>query len=190
MKMTGDMETEAPPQDVLEKREAEASFFAREERILGDIAGGGVFKFRRGNQWAIDPETGEATYDPKFFEDKGHTRSQALFASFHEIRAHLVETAQLLSTPEGDKANKRLKQRREKKKRIHLWENIRQDIKGNRSILKIAPSLATQTQTLYKEKLFPVTDMTKQYKHLQFMDAIIRRAMVPGEEVKISPQID
>ena len=71
--MTGDMETEAPPQDVLEKREAEASFFAREERILGDIAGGGVFKFRRGNQWAIDPETGEATYDPKFFEDKGHT---------------------------------------------------------------------------------------------------------------------
>src|SRR3989344_1514322 len=190
MKMTGDMETEAPPQDVLEKREAEASFFAREERILGDIAGGGVFKFRRGNQWAIDPETGEATYDPKFFEDKGHTRSQALFASFHEIRAHLVETAQLLSTPEGDKANKRLKQRSEKKKRIHLWENIRQDIKGNRSILKIAPSLATQTQTLYKEKLFPVTDMTKQYKHLQFMDAIIRRAMVPGEEVKISPEIE
>lgn len=187
--MIGEMEADAP-QDVLGKREAEASFFAREERILGDIAGGGVFKFRRGNQWAINPETGEATYDPKFFEDKGYTRSQALFASFHEIRAHLVESAQLLSSPEGDKANQRLKQRSEKKKRIHLWENIRQDIKGNRSILKIAPSLDTQIQTLYKEKLFPVTDMTSQYKHLQFMDAIIRRAMVPGEEVKISPEIE
>jgi hypothetical protein len=62
--------------------EAIRSFFSEEERVLGDIAGGSGFTFKRGDGWAINPDTGEATYDPKFFEEKGYTPSQALFGSF------------------------------------------------------------------------------------------------------------
>lgn len=171
-------------------KEAAASFFAGEERILSDIAGNSNFRFKRGSQWAIDPETGNATYDPKFFEDRGYSGSQALFGAFHEIKAHMLELEDLLSTSQGRKAYEKLKSKSKKEQRFHLWRNIREDIKGNRAILRFAPALGEEVETLYREKLFPVTDFTHDPRHLQFMDAIIRRAMVPGEEVKISPEVE
>lgn len=89
--------------------EVARSFFQTEERVLNDIAGGAGFTFKRGEGWAINPETGEATYDPKFFEEKGYAPSQALFGAFHEIKCHLVETSELLNTPRGQEAHERLK---------------------------------------------------------------------------------
>lgn len=49
--------------------EGARAFFASEERILSDIAGGSRFTFKQGSEWAINPETGETTYNPKFFEE-------------------------------------------------------------------------------------------------------------------------
>lgn len=169
--------------------EAEQSFFAREERILSDLAGSSNFSFKRGQEWAIYPETGEATYDPNFFEKKGYTSSQALFASFHEIKCHLVETAELLNTPGGELAHKRLKARTEKRQRLHVWENCRTDIKGNLAIMQFAPALREDIETVYREKLWPETDLTDKPRHLQFMYAILRDKMVPDEETKIDPAV-
>lgn len=165
------------------------SFFSNEGRILNDIAGGSVFNFRRGKNWSIDPETGNATYDPKFFEEQGYTPSQALFASFHELRCHLVETAQLLETRQGQREYSRLKSRSRKQKWRHIWDNCRTDAKGNLAIVSFAPSLTEDTRTLYREKLFPETDLTDKPKHLQFMYAVLRQAMLPGEEVVIDPAV-
>jgi len=168
---------------------AEQSFFAREERILSDLAGSSNFSFKRGKEWAIYPETGEATYDPKFFEEKGYTPSQSLFASFHEIKCHLVETAELLNAKGGEVAHKRLKAREERRQRLHVWENCRTDTKGNLAIMQFAPSLREDIETVYREKLWPETDLTDKPRHLQFMYAILRESMVPGEETTIDPAV-
>jgi hypothetical protein len=164
-------------------------FFAKEDRILNDIAGGSVFTFRRGKKWAIDSEKGEATYDPKFFEEKGYTPSQALIGAFHEIRSHLVETAEIMDRRGGDVAWQRLKSRVEKTPWLHMWENHRTDIKGNRAIASFAPSLTQEMRRLYREKLWPETDFTDRSKHVQFMYAVLRQAMVPNEPVVIDPEV-
>src|SRR3989344_4614163 len=165
------------------------AFLTGEERILNDIAGGAGFTFKRGDGWAINPETGEATYDPKFFEEKGYTPSQALFGAFHEIKCHLVETSELLGTPRGQEAHERLKDRIKVKPRLHIWENCRTDVKGNLAITRFAPSLAEDVEAVYREKLWPETDLTSKPKHLQFMYSILRTAMVPDEEVTVDPKV-
>lgn len=167
----------------------EHSFFREEERILSDIAGASGFTFKRGEGWAINPETGEATYDPKFFEERGYTPSQALFGAFHEIKCHLVETAELLNAPGGAQAHERLKDRTKEKPRLHIWENCRTDIKGNQAIMRFAPSLADDVETVYREKLWPETDLTDKPRHLQFMYAVLRTGMVPGEQVQVDPMV-
>lgn len=170
-------------------QEKAGSFFADEERILNDLAGGSAFSFRRGDKWAINPETGEAIYDPKFFEDKGYTPSQALFGAFHEIKCHLVELTDLLDRRGGREAYDRLKERTRTKKRLHLWDNCREDIKGNLAIIEFAPSLAQDVTALYREKLWPESDFTNRPRHLQFMYGVLRQAMVPDEEVIVDPQV-
>src|SRR3989338_683645 len=165
------------------------AFLTDEERILNDIAGGAGFTFKRGEGWAINPETGEATYDPNFFEEKGYTPSQALFCAFHEIKCHLVETSELLGTPRGQEAHERLKDRIKAKPRLHIWENCRTDVKGNFAITRFAPSLAEDVEAVYREKLWPETDLTSKPKHLQFMYSILRTAIVPDEQVTIDPEV-
>jgi hypothetical protein len=165
------------------------SFFSEEERVLGDIAGGSGFTFKRGDGWAINPDTGEATYDPKFFEEKGYTPSQALFGAFHELRCHLVETADLLNTPKGQQAYERLKAREKERQRLHIWENCRTDVKGNLAIMQFAPSLAGDVETVYREKLWPEADLTSKPRHLQFMYAVLRTSMIPDEQVVVDPLV-
>lgn len=165
------------------------SFFSEEERVLGDIAGGSGFTFKRGDGWAINPDTGEATYDPKFFEEKGYTPSQALFGAFHELRCHLVETADLLNTPEGQQAYERLKAREKERQRLHICENCRTDVKGNLAIMQFAPSLAGDVETVYREKLWPEADLTSKPRHLQFMYAVLRTSMIPDEQVVVDPLV-
>ena len=178
-----------PAEPLLPNEETVRSFFQNEERILNDIAGGTGFTFKRGEGWAINPETGEATYDPKFFEEKGYTPSQSLFGAFHEIKCHLVETSELLGTPRGQEAHERLKSRIKTKPRLHIWENCRTDVKGNLAITRFAPSLAEDVEAVYREKLWPETDLTSKPKHLQFMYSILRTAMVPDEQVTIDPEV-
>lgn len=165
------------------------AFFAQEEKILSDLAGSSHFFFRRGKGWSIDPETGESTYDPNFFQDKGFTASQALFASFHEIKCHFVEIAELRDREGGEEVYRKLKDRSQRKKRVHVWENCRTDIKGNLAIIQFAPSLAESAETLYREKLWPERDLTSKPRHLQFMYAILRESMVSSQQVSIDSKV-
>src|SRR4030067_3182319 len=94
-----------------------AAFVSQEQRILSNIAGSSGFSFREGDCWSINPDTGDTTYDTKFFTEKGYTPSQALFGALHEIKCHLVEIAELIDTPEGARAYEKLKQRIKSKER-------------------------------------------------------------------------
>jgi len=166
-----------------------AAFVSQEQRILSDIAGSSGFSFREGDCWSINPDTGDTTYDTKFFTEKGYTPSQALFGALHEIKCHLVETAELIDTPEGARAYERLKQRIKSKERVKIWENCRTDVKGNLAILGFAPSLSNDVETVYREKLWPETDFTNKPKHLQLMYAILRSSMVPNEDAVVDPVV-
>lgn len=183
------MENLSQPTEGQASAEAARSFFTEEGRVLNDIAGGSGFTFKKGDGWGINPETGEATYDPKFFEERGYTPGQALFGAFHEIKCHLVETADLLSTTGGSEAHERLKGRIKERPRLHIWENCRTDVKGNQAIMRFAPSLADEVETVYREKLWPETDLSDKPRHLQFMYAILRTNMVPDQEVQVDPMV-
>ena len=50
-----------PAPELPKTNEAVRSFFSEEERVLGDIAGGSGFTFKRGDGWAINPDTGGET---------------------------------------------------------------------------------------------------------------------------------
>ncbi len=166
------------------------AFLTGEERILNDIAGGAPFTFKRGEGWAINPETGEATYDPKFFEEKDYTPSQALFATFHEID-HLTELAQLLETEEGQRTWENLKAKKQRQERTHLlWNFVTRDPADNKRILTLAPALSEDLTKLYRGKLFPTTDFRDLPLHLQLIHAILRESMLPGEEVSVDPKVD
>lgn len=164
---------------------AAAAFFTQEDKVLNDIAGNSEFVFRKGESWAINPETGEATYDPGFFTDRGYNPSQSLFAAFHELRCHLVELSEILDQPGGEEEFDQLKKGEQSKKWLHIWENCRQDLKGNRAVLEIAPALANTVSDLYREKLWPENDFTHLPKHLQFIYAVLREGMLPDEQVKV-----
>lgn len=185
-----DMAEYEKPRGQLSGKEAAGSFFKNEKRILNDIAGGKGFTFKRGDGWSINPETGEATYDTRFFEEKGYTRSQALFGALHEIKCHLVEASELLSTSKGQEAYERLKERGSAKQRLSIWENCRTDVKGNLAIARFAPSLAKDMETVYREKLWPEKDFTSEPKHLQFMYSILRTAMVPDEKTVVDLEVE
>ncbi|OGH10269.1 MAG: hypothetical protein A2152_02680 [Candidatus Levybacteria bacterium RBG_16_35_6] len=166
-----------------------AAFVSQEQRILSNIAGSSGFSFREGDCWSINPDTGDTTYDTKFFTEKGYTPSQALFGALHEIKCHLVEIAELIDTPEGARAYEKLKQRIKSKERVKIWENCRTDVKGNLAILGFAPSLSNDVETVYREKLWPETNLTDKPKHLQLMYAILRSSMVPSEDIIVDPVV-
>lgn len=165
--------------------EAARSFFRGEERILRDIVRGTQFSFKRGEGWAINPETGEGTYDPRFFTEKGYHESQALFASLHEID-HVTELAELLETGKGRKIWENLKRKKQKQERTHLLHNcVTFDLADNKRVLQIAPSMSEDMTALYREKLFPVKDFRDQPMHLQMLNAILRKSMLPDESVAV-----
>ena len=166
---------------------AAETLLSQESRILNDIAGGSGFSFKKGSGWSINRETGEATYDTSFFEESGYSSSQALFGAMHELKCHLVVTAELIDTPNGANAYESLKIRMKEKKWLHVWENTRTDVKGNKAILKLAPSLEDEVKVLYKQKLWQESDFSKLPKHLQLMNSILRSSMVPEEAVKVDP---
>ncbi len=164
-------------------------YFQKESKLFNDLAQGSSFTFRKGDKWAINPETGEATFDPGFFEDKGYTPRHALFASAHELRSHLVELNRLLVEPGGKEAHAKLKAQVAVSERAQIWENCRQDIKGNKEILGLAPAMEQDVQELYADKLWPETDFTNLPQHLQFMYAILRGSMVPDQATQIDQEV-
>lgn len=164
------------------------TFFAAESRFITDIAQGLPVTFKPGNGWAVDCETGEASFDPSFFTEQGYTRAQAQFATAHEID-HVVELSGMLANSEGREIHERRKPLLLKKRRLHILQNSIKDIADNQRVIRRTPGLQPEIQRLYREKLFPSSDMRNKPNHLQFVDAIIRTSML-AEAVQVSPEVE
>jgi uncharacterized protein YegL len=166
----------------------EQGFFQEEERMLTDFAQIGSFVFKRGKGWAINPENGEATYDPSFFTEKGYSQAQALFASAHEVE-HVRQLAELLNQEGGSDYWEEVKERHGQNKRYAILANCVDDVADNRRLLSVLPSLRTETVRLYQERLCPEVDLTDKPMHLQLAYAILREGMLPEEQVVVKNQV-
>lgn len=169
--------------------ESAAAFFERERMLITDLAQGLPVTFEPGDGWAIDSETGKATYDPKFFTEQGYTPTQAIFATMHEID-HAVELTQMLSTRDGQATHARRKELKQKQKRLHILEDCLIDAADNQRVLQRAPALHEETERLYKEKLFPDANMKDGPRHIRFAEAILRQAMLPDEQIQLDAQVE
>ena len=177
---------DSPPKGDSEK---EGIFFSREGNLIADFSQGLGISFKPGEGWAVDPDTGEATYDPKFFTERGYSETQSIFATLHEID-HVKEFAQLQATGEGKKIFKRRRENAKKERRKHILENCLLDVADNRRVTGQFPALSQEVQKLYKEKLWESTDFTKSPKHLQLAYSILRKGMLPDEAVQIDPEVE
>lgn len=165
-----------------------SEFFTREENLIADFSQGLGVSFKQGEGWGVNPDTGEATYDPKFFTEKGYSETQSIFATLHEID-HVKEFTQLRTTEEGKKIYERRKETAKKERRKHILENCLLDVADNRRVMGKFPALSQEVTKLYQEKLWPTTDLTDKPKHLQLAYAMLRKGMLPDEQVQIDPKV-
>ena len=166
----------------------ESDFFTREGNLIADFSQGLGVTFKQGDGWGVNPDTGEATYDPKFFTEKGYSETQSIFATLHEID-HVKEFTQLRTTEEGKQIYKRRRETAKKERRKHVLENCLLDVADNRRVVGQFPALSQEVTKLYKEKLWADSDFTDKPKHLQLAYAMLRTGMLPDEQVQTDPKV-
>lgn len=167
--------------------DAEA-FIALESRyMLPVLLPGMQVMFKKGEWWTASSEN-IVTYDPSAFKREGmdFTPVQQLFALCHELYAHLHEWRELRKTQEGEELFQQRLSTEAENPQIAEWENIREDLRGNRGLLTF-PIFSDESAVpaLYTQKLFPDSakkNMRQLPKHLQFMDAILLEYMLTPEE--------
>jgi hypothetical protein len=140
---------------------------------------------RVGNGWATDLESGEVYADPKFFIERGYTPDMSVYATLHEVAAHLRE---LVTKPTLSEEVKEFVKEGEAQSIFH---NIFSDIAGNKLIHAVLPkSMPKVAEEMYAEKLFKADDYSTHPRHLQFLYKIIRQEMIPDSETGVVPEVD
>ena len=163
-------------------------FFARQQKILTDYAQEEGFSFKPGDGWAIDIETGEVTYDSIFFEQKGYTEGQALFAALHELE-HFVDRKRAWKTKDRKKIYDQERKSCKQSRARDMLGNIIDDIHDNTRVIATFPALQGQVKDLYRDKLFPKSDFIGKPRHIQFAYTLLREVMLPYEECLTSSEV-
>ena len=199
---TNDPESSAPTPEqeaLLEERQAAldkaASFLRDQIPALCQLTGMGV-NVAVGKDWATDLKTGSFTIDPSFFIEKGYSADHCVFATLHELMAHVrdvkhdpVFAARQRAFIMGSK-NPQERQARQ------IFNNILTDVHGNKQIMNMLPAMREVGADLYDNRLFPTerdsepVDYTKEPMHLQFLYKIIRQEMIPGSETPVRQEVD
>ncbi len=77
----------------------------------------------------------------------------------------------------------------------HTFGNVFDDVFVNSTVARRAPAFARgagggkEIERLYKEKLFAPNDYTQHPRHLQFIYALLRGEMIPGEELTLAEDV-
>ncbi len=172
-----------PPEVVAAQRAEAEGFIDEHVEDLGLIAGLRGLDVRIGSGWAVNPEDGSVTVDPTFFSDAGYRPEWCVYATMHELVAHVRE---VVNEPALTREMIRFCRRG---KEFSLFHNIMADIAGNRELHQRMPVMRRAAKSLYSERLFDETDYTELPRHIQFLYSIIRREMVPGEDVQVSEEV-
>ena len=149
-----------------------------------------------GEGWSTNTETGSFTIDPSFFIEKGYSADHCVFATLHELMAHVrdVKRDPAFSARQNDFIMSG-KDSQEKQAR-HIFNNTLTDIHGNKQIMNMLPAMREVGADIYENRLFPTerdgetVDYANIPMHLQFLYKIIRQEMIPGSETPVSQEVD
>ncbi len=124
-----------------------------------------------------------------FYKDRGLSEEKTVFATLHEIE-HFMEKLQILGEEGGEKTFDRYLKRLKTSKAFSLMDNCVADIRENRAVIsKTNQGMQDLETDIYKVDLFAETDFTSVSRHIQFSQAILREARVPGEKCQVSPDV-
>ncbi len=199
---TNDPEPSAPTPEqeaLLEERQAAldkaASFLRDQIPSLRRLTGMDVY-VTVGKKWATNLKTGSFTIDPSFFIEKGYSADHCVFATLHELMAHVRDVkhdpafAARQNTFIMGSKNPQERQARQ------IFNNILTDIHGNKQIMNMLPAMREVAADIYDNRLFPMerdgeaVDYTDIPMHLQFLYKIIRQEMIPDSETPVRQEVD
>jgi hypothetical protein len=144
---------------------------------------------KRLKTFAFDLEKNTIYINAMFYKKLGLSEEKTVFATLHEIE-HLLEKIQLLSEDGGERIFDKWLGRIKKSRAFGLMDNCVADIRENRTVVsRTNTGMGELEEKIYKEDLFPETDFTKQQRHIQFCQAILREARVPSEQCQVSPEV-
>ncbi|MEI6397050.1 MAG: vWA domain-containing protein [Candidatus Taylorbacteria bacterium] len=151
--------------------------------------------------FAFDLEKNTIYVNSMFYKKLGLSEEKTVFATLHEIE-HFMEKLQLLGEQQKKgKGGRTVEESGEKKfenylKRIKgsrafsLMDNCVADIRENRTVTsKTNKGMGDLEKKIYKDDLFTDTDFTSEPRHIQFCNAVLREARLPGEKCQVAPEV-
>ena len=149
-----------------------------------------------GEGWATNPETGSFTIDPSFFIEKGYSADHCVFATLHELMAHVRDIKRDPVFSARQNAFIMSGKDPQEQQARSIFNNILTDIHGNKQIMNMLPVMREVGADIYASRLFPTerdgepVDYTSSPMHLQFLYKIIRQEMIPGSETPVRQEVD
>lgn len=149
-----------------------------------------------GEGWATDPETGSFTIDPSFFIEKGYSADHCVFATLHELMAHVRDIKRDPVFSARQNAFVASGKDPQEQQARHIFNNTLADIHGNKQIMNMLPAMRKIGADLYNNRLFPTehdgkpVDCTSIPMHLQFLYKIIHQEMIPNSETPVRQEVD
>ncbi|MEK7498529.1 MAG: VWA domain-containing protein [Patescibacteria group bacterium] len=172
---------------------AEAFAFVKEHRDFFEHHARGTIKIEPAPAglatFAFDLKNNTIYINSMFYEKLGLSKEKTIFATLHEIE-HFLEKIAMLAEEGGGKNFERYVKKMETSKAFSLMDNCVADIRENRTVVsKTNKGMKHLEETIYKEVLFPETDLTKLPRHIQFCQAILREARVESERCDVSSDV-
>jgi hypothetical protein len=161
-------------------------FIEAQSKDLASIVGLGGLRIgvaEEGEGWSTDMANGEVTVDPTFFVAEGYRPEWCVYATAHELLAHLKIAVADPATAKREMSHCRQSEAH------NLFNNILTDIAGNRDIARNLPNMKEVAPRIYGEKLFPEDDYSSRPRHIQFLYKIIRDSMIPGTDATVVPEV-
>lgn len=187
-------ETSGKPDEIMEASEhAEAVALVEKHRDFFEHYAKGRIKIEPApaglKTFAFDLEKNTLYLNSMFYKKLGFPEEKTIFGTLHEIE-HFMEKLQMLSEEGGEKKFDKYLKRVKESKAFSLTDNCVADIRENRAVVsKTNKGMGELEKKTYKEDLFPETDLTSLPRHIQFPQALLREARVPGEKCQVSPDV-
>lgn len=139
--------------------------------------------------FAFDLEKNVIYVNSVFYKKLGLSEEKTTFASLHEIE-HFLEKISLLAENGGERIFEGYLAKIKSDRAFSLLDNCVADIRENRAVVsRTSKDFGILEQKLYKEDLFADVDFTKEPRHIQFAQAILRENKVPDERCVVAPEV-
>lgn len=181
------------PASELENEHAEAVALVEKHRDFFEHYAKGRIKIEPAPKgeptFAFNLEQNTIYINSMFYKKLGLSEEKTIFATLHEIE-HFMEKLQILSEDGGENSFDKYIKRIKSSEAFSLMDNCVADIRENRTVVaKTNKGMGELEIKTYKEDLFKETDFTAQPRHIQFSQALLREARVPGEQCVVSPDV-